>query len=70
MVTDGTAGTPSGDGLVQTVASTGEGGAQGMYAGARKYNSGSVDLQDLGQSFGSTASYASDVANRVMGWAA
>jgi hypothetical protein len=71
MVRDGTAGTSNGDGLRQVLAQTSGavgGGSRAIYAAARKYNSGSVNYADLGVSFGSTACYASDVANRLMGW--
>lgn len=72
MIRDGTAGTPSGEGLRQIFATTsgalGDWGSRATYAAARKYNSGSVDYNDLGNSFGSTGCYASDVANRLTGW--
>ena len=42
--------------------------ARAYYVGARIYNSGSVDPSgDLGAG-GSTHCYASDLANRLMGW--
>ena len=72
MIRDGTAGTPFGDGLQQVFATTsgalGDRGSRAVYAAARKYNSGSVDYNDLGVGFGSTNCYASDVANRLTGW--
>lgn len=72
MIRDGTAGTWNGDGLRQVFAQAsgalGGGGSRAVYAAARKYNSGSVNYGDLGVSFGSTACYASDVANRLTGW--
>ena len=68
MVTDGTMGTPKGDGIKQTYASVTGADAQKYYAAARKYNSGSVDASNLDNGFSSTASYASDVANRLAGW--
>lgn len=62
MVKDGILGTSSGDGLVQTVTRNG-----GLWEGIRAYNSGSVDKTDLGNGLGSTASYCTDVANRLTG---
>lgn len=62
MVKDGILGTSSGDGLVQTVTKNG-----GLWEGIRAYNSGSVDKTDLGNGLGSTASYCTDVANRLTG---
>lgn len=72
MVKDGTAGTSSGDGLKQTLAKTrakvGKDGSRPYYAAARMYNSGSVDYNNLNNGLGSTACYATDVANRLTGW--
>ncbi|KAI0811668.1 putative muramidase [Xylaria sp. FL0064] len=72
MVTDGVAGTSSGDGLKQTLATTsahyGNTGSAAYYAAARLYNSGSVDYTNLGNAFSSVACYADDVANRLTGW--
>ena len=72
MIKDGTAGTSSGDGLKQTLSetapTTGTGTVRNYYAAARKYNSGSVDYTNLDDGLGSTACYASDVANRLTGW--
>ena len=62
MVKDGVLGTSSGDGLVQTVTKNG-----GLWEGIRAYNSGSVDKSNLGNGLGSTASYCTDVANRLTG---
>ncbi|CAG8098457.1 unnamed protein product [Penicillium salamii] len=69
MINDGTAGTDAGDGLKQCYeAQTGE-DATKYYRAARTYNSGSVDSSgNLGQG-GATHCYASDIANRVGGWA-
>jgi hypothetical protein len=72
MISDGTAGTSSGDGLKQLLAQA-EGvlsvtNAQAFYATARLYNSGSADYTNLDDGLGSTACYASDVANRLTGW--
>ncbi|KAI1259178.1 putative muramidase [Xylariaceae sp. FL1019] len=72
MVTDGVAGTADGDGLKQTFAtassSMGDSGARGYYGAARLYNSGSLDITNLGNGFTSVACYSSDVANRLTGW--
>jgi hypothetical protein len=72
MVSDGTAGTPFGDGLLQTLqrtsAALGQPGSRAVYAAARMYNSGSVDYNDLNNPFTSTRCYAADVANRLTGW--
>lgn len=72
MVTDGTAGTASGDGLQQTFAKAsaaiGDTGSRAYYAAARLYNSGSADYTNLNNGLGSTACYAVDVANRLTGW--
>jgi hypothetical protein len=72
MIEDGTAGTSSGDGIEQTLAQAeaylGVSTAQAVYAAARIYNSGSADYANLDDGLGSTACYASDVANRLTGW--
>ncbi|UNI17791.1 hypothetical protein JDV02_004110 [Purpureocillium takamizusanense] len=72
MIQDGVAGTSSGDGLQQTLAqasgATGGSGSRSFYAAARLYNSGSADYGNLNNGLGSTPCYATDVANRLMGW--
>jgi hypothetical protein len=72
MISDGTAGTPAGDGLQQTLATAraglGDNGSRAYFAAARLYNSGSVDWSNLNNGFTSTACYAADVANRITGW--
>lgn len=72
MITDGTAGTSSGDGLQQLISQAesvlGVTNAQAFYAAARLYNSGSADYSNLDDGLGSTPCYASDVANRLTGW--
>lgn len=72
MISDGSAGTSSGDGLQQTLSqargATGDNGSRAYYAAARIYNSGSADYSNLDNGLGSTACYASDVANRLTGW--
>jgi hypothetical protein len=66
MIKDGTQGTAAGDGLVQTLDKFGN-----AYSAARGYNSGDVGPSgDLGDAIGATPCYASDVANRLMGWVA
>jgi len=65
MIKDGTLGVSGpngGDGLEQTVQKFG-----GLWQGIRAYNSGSVDQSNLSNGLGSTNSYCSDVANRLMG---
>lgn len=69
MVEDGVAGTASGDGLKQLLDTCQGKGAQSYYEAARMYNSGSVASDgNLGQGV-ATHCYASDVANRLSGWA-
>lgn len=72
MIRDGTTGTPDGDGIQQTLATTsaalGATDARAHYAAARLYNSGSVDYDNLNNGFTSTMCYATDVANRFTGW--
>lgn len=72
MIKDGVAGTSQGPGL-QKLYSQAKGevkgpGSQAYYATARLYNSGSADFASLDNGLGSTACYASDVANRLTGW--
>ncbi|KAJ5372286.1 hypothetical protein N7517_004292 [Penicillium concentricum] len=69
MIKDGTAGTTQGDGLKQCYESQSGAEAAKYYKAARTYNSGSIDPSgNLGQG-GATHCYASDIANRVRGWA-
>jgi len=73
MVSDGTAGTASGDGLAATIneaqSQFGVTGAQAFYYAARIYNSGSLpDPNNLGNGGGATNCYVSDIANRLTGW--
>ncbi|KAF7719105.1 LysM domain-containing protein [Penicillium ucsense] len=71
MIRDGTMGTADGDGLQQLLAQNG--GAQDVtayYKAARCYNSGSIAANgNLGAGI-ATHCYASDIANRLLGWAA
>lgn len=64
MIVDGTQGTASGDGLVQTLNKYGD-----VYRAAREYNSGSIASSgDLSDGNGATACYVADIANRLTGW--
>ena len=68
MIKDGVCGTAAGDGLEQLAIKAKSSGAQKYYRAARMYNSGSVPPSgDLGDG-GATACYASDIANRLIGW--
>lgn len=71
MIIDGVNGTTDGDGLVQTIAKSGyeAGRVARYYVGARIYNGGEggLDKTDLMITAG-TKCYASDVANRLVGW--
>ena len=66
MIKDGTEGTSSGDGLKQCLSQCPSAGAQAYYGAAVIYNSGNLpsNLDDNT----ATPCYASDVANRLMGW--
>ncbi|OKL58451.1 hypothetical protein UA08_06151 [Talaromyces atroroseus] len=68
MISEGTAGTESGDGLANCINEAGVSTVEAYYRAARIYNSGSVASSgDLGVGAG-TPCYASDVANRLTGW--
>ncbi|RFU25437.1 hypothetical protein B7463_g10901, partial [Scytalidium lignicola] len=69
MIVDGTQGTSGGAGYVQLL-----NGGPGLavtngnpYVAARAYNAGSIDANNLSSGITSTASYVSDVANRLAG---
>jgi hypothetical protein len=64
------AGTSSGDGLSQILNRLGgsSAAAQSFYKTARIYNSGSVDASGKLEKGIATHCYASDVANRLLGW--
>jgi hypothetical protein len=62
MIRDGTEGTPFGDGLVQNLRLYGD-----VYSACRGYNSGHVNPNNLSDGVGATASYVSDIANRLLG---
>lgn len=68
MIEDGTNGTPSGDGLKQILAKFGGSGVSQFYKAARVYNSGSIAASGLLQDGIATHCYASDIANRLLGW--
>lgn len=69
MIMDGVEGTPAGPGLKALIAQ--EGGSAhvaSFYKAARAYNSGAVASSgNLGQGI-ATHCYASDIANRLLGW--
>jgi glucan 1,3-beta-glucosidase len=68
MIIDGTQGTAYGPGLVQWFNDEDYVGYQtsgNPYAVSRGYNSGSIDSSNLSDPLGATASYVSDIANRV-----
>ena len=68
MISDGAAGTATGDGLAQCLNQAGTSDVSAYYRAARIYNSGSVDKSgDLGKGV-ATHCYASDIANRLTGW--
>ncbi|KAJ5455276.1 hypothetical protein N7475_010397 [Penicillium sp. IBT 31633x] len=69
MIKDGAAGTSQGDGLKQCFAAQSGSDATKYYKAARTYNSGSIDPSGNLGAGGATHCYASDVANRVSGWA-
>lgn len=41
---------------------------ESIYPALREYNSGSVNPNDLSDGRGATASYVSDIAQRLQGW--
>ena len=68
MISDGVAGTSSGDGLMQCLTEAGTSDVSKYYRAARIYNSGSIAASgDLGAGV-ATHCYASDIANRLTGW--
>ncbi|KAF2757071.1 hypothetical protein EJ05DRAFT_511815 [Pseudovirgaria hyperparasitica] len=70
MIRDGAAGTADGDGLKQLVEMSGGSDVSKYYKAARMYNSGSIASSgNLGQGI-ATHCYASDIANRLLGWCA
>ncbi|TVY47411.1 LysM domain-containing protein [Lachnellula occidentalis] len=68
MIQDGAGGTSAGDGLKQCIASSGATDDSKYFKAARIYNSGSIASGgNLGAGI-ATHCYASDLANRLMGW--
>lgn len=67
MVKDGVTGTSSGQGLKQILATAGSNVSQ-YYKASRIYNSGSIAATGLLQDGIATRCYASDIANRLIGW--
>lgn len=63
MIRDGVQGTSSGDGLVQLINKYGD-----VFSASRGYNSGTVTQNQLNAGNGATASYVTDIANRLLGW--
>lgn len=72
MITDGVAGTANGPGLAGAITNAAFSGVEfteAYYRAARLYNSGVIDTsQNLERGGGATHCYASDVANRIVGW--
>jgi len=73
MITDGTAGTSSGDGLANCINeaanwNTANSDVSSFYKAARIYNSGSIASSGNLQDGIATHCYASDIANRLTGW--
>lgn len=68
MVVDGTQGTAAGPGLVQLFNGQGVKTMGSVWTVLRAYNSGCVNFKDLSDGTTATASYVSDVANRLLGW--
>ena len=72
MIRDGVAGTGAGHGFAADINAQGEidnvGYAEAYYRAARLYNSGAIDDSgDLGKG-SATHCYATDIANRLVGW--
>jgi hypothetical protein len=68
MIRDGTAGTDAGDGLAAVINQAGAADASSFYKAARLYNSGSIDASGKLEAGIATHCYASDIANRLVGW--
>ena len=69
MIREGAAGTNDGDGLVQCLNDSGAEDVSAYYKAARCYNSGAVAESGFLEEGGATHCYASDIANRLTGWA-
>lgn len=68
MISEGTAGTDSGDGLANCINQSGRGDVSAFYRAARIYNSGSISDTGKLENGIATHCYASDIANRLTGW--
>lgn len=68
MISEGTAGTDSGDGLANCINESGANDVSAFYRAARIYNSGSISSTGNLQSNIATHCYSSDIANRLTGW--
>jgi hypothetical protein len=68
MVRDGVQGTASGDGLAQLLAQAPGNSNSKYYAAARMYNSGSIASTGVLEQGIATHCYASNIANRLLGW--
>ncbi|MCJ1249408.1 hypothetical protein MMC30_006632 [Trapelia coarctata] len=68
MIVDGTQGTLAGPGLVQLFNGQGVATKGNLWNVLRAYNSGCVNFNNLSDGTSATASYVSDVANRLLGW--
>lgn len=68
MISDGTAGTSSGDGLEQLLAQVGGTDTSRFFRAARAYNGGINSVSDNLGTGCCTLCYASDIANRLTGW--
>ncbi|TKA66262.1 hypothetical protein B0A55_08421 [Friedmanniomyces simplex] len=67
MISDGVKGTATGPGLSQLLKQIGGNTAQTFFRAARIYNSGAIPADGNLSAAGATASYASDVANKLCG---
>lgn len=68
MIQDGTGGTAAGPGLQQLLAQVGVSDVSRFYKAAVLYNSGSIPANGQLEDATATRCYASDVANRLIGW--
>jgi len=68
MIQDGTDGTAAGPGLKQLIAQTGVSDVSRFYKAAVLYNSGSIPANGILEDGFATKCYASDIANRLVGW--
>lgn len=68
MISEGVAGTASGDGLANCLNQAGTNDVSAFYRAARIYNSGSISSTGALQNNIATHCYSSDIANRLTGW--